>query len=134
MSCRFTEALHEEMKRHGVKVSALCPGPTATEFGEVAGFGGNGAFDRVAMDAREVVAAGLNGLDANQRGGRRRGAQQGRRAQHALRSAVRRPQDRRGDQILKTYVSRYVCMRAVTHGLVNEKRRNHGLRPTPSIE
>jgi short-subunit dehydrogenase len=61
----FTEALHEELKPHGVKVSCLCPGPTRTEFGEVAGFGGSGTFDRVAMDAPEVVAAGLAGLDRN---------------------------------------------------------------------
>jgi len=61
----FTEALHEELKPHGVKVSCLCPGPTRTEFGEVAGFGGNGLFDRVAMNSPEVVAAGLEGLDKN---------------------------------------------------------------------
>jgi uncharacterized protein len=61
----FTEALHEELKPHGVKVSCLCPGPTRTEFGEVAGFGGNGLFDKVAMKAPEVVAAGLKGLDRN---------------------------------------------------------------------
>jgi uncharacterized protein len=61
----LTEALHEELKPHGVKVSCLCPGPTRTEFGEVAGFGGNVAFDRVAMGAPEVVRAGLDGLDKN---------------------------------------------------------------------
>jgi uncharacterized protein len=61
----FTEALHEELKPHGVKVSCLCPGPTRTEFGEVAGFGGNATFDRVAMDAPGVVEAGLDGLDSN---------------------------------------------------------------------
>jgi short-subunit dehydrogenase len=61
----LTEALHEELKPHGVHVSALCPGPTRTEFGEVAGFGGNGLFDRVAMESPEVVAAGLDGLDRN---------------------------------------------------------------------
>jgi short-subunit dehydrogenase len=53
------------LKPHGVKVSCLCPGPTRTEFGEVAGFGGNGMFDRVAMDAPEVVKAGLDGLENN---------------------------------------------------------------------
>jgi short-subunit dehydrogenase len=62
----FTEALHEELKPHGIKVSCLCPGPTRTEFGDVAGFGGNGLFDRVAMNAPEVVKAGLSGLDRNQ--------------------------------------------------------------------
>ena len=62
----LTEALHEELKPHGIKVSCLCPGPTRTEFGEVAGFGGNGLFDRVAMNAAEVVTAGLAGLDHNE--------------------------------------------------------------------
>ena len=61
----FTEALHEELKPHGVKVSCLCPGPTRTEFGEVAGFGGNGLFDRTAMNAPEVVEAGIAGLEKN---------------------------------------------------------------------
>jgi short-subunit dehydrogenase len=61
----FTEALHEELKRYGVKVSALCPGPTRTEFGEVAGFGGFGAFDRLSMDSAAVVRAGLKGLERN---------------------------------------------------------------------
>jgi short-subunit dehydrogenase len=61
----LTEALHEELKPHGIRVSCLCPGPTRTEFGEVAGFGGNRAFDHVAMNAPEVVAAGLRALDRN---------------------------------------------------------------------
>ena len=61
----FTEALHEELKPHGIHVSCLCPGPTRTEFGEVAGFGGNGLFERVAMESPEVVEAGLKGLEQN---------------------------------------------------------------------
>jgi short-subunit dehydrogenase len=61
----LSEALHEELKPHGIKVSCLCPGPTRTEFGDVAGFGGNGLFDRVAMNAAEVVETGLDGLDSN---------------------------------------------------------------------
>src|SRR5206468_9842466 len=36
----LSEALHEELKPHRVCVSCLCPGPTRTEFGDVAGFGG----------------------------------------------------------------------------------------------
>jgi len=59
----FSEALHEEVKRHGVTVSALCPGPTATEFGEVAGFGPSNLLDKVAADSASVVRAGLAGLD-----------------------------------------------------------------------
>ena len=61
----LTEALHEELKPHGIKVSCLCPGPTRTEFGGVAGFGGNGTFDRLAMSAEKVVEKGLDGLDRN---------------------------------------------------------------------
>src|SRR4029078_13614296 len=65
----LSEALNEELKPHGIKVSGLCPGPTRTEFGEVAGFGGNGLFDHVAMNAEDVVRAGLKGLDKNRAGG-----------------------------------------------------------------
>ena len=61
----LSEALHEELKPHGVHVTCLCPGPTRTEFGDVAGFGGNGMFDRVAMESPAVVKAGLEGLDKN---------------------------------------------------------------------
>lgn len=61
----FSEALHEEWKDRGIKVSALCPGPTRTEFGEVAGIKTLGQFDRLAMDSEPVVRAGLEGLDAN---------------------------------------------------------------------
>ena len=61
----FTEALHEELKPYGVEVSALCPGPTRTEFGAVAGIQSLGQFDRLSMEAGPVVRAGLDGLDKN---------------------------------------------------------------------
>jgi short-subunit dehydrogenase len=61
----LSEALHEEAKRFGVKVTALCPGPTRTEFGEVAGFKGTKLIGRLSMDAEPVVRAGLEALDAN---------------------------------------------------------------------
>jgi len=61
----FTEALHQELKGSGIHVSALCPGPTRTEFGEVAGIGRKGRFDRFSADAESVVAAGLRGLLRN---------------------------------------------------------------------
>ena len=59
----FSEALHEEMRKAGVSVVALCPGPTKTEFGEVAGFGGNGMFDKLSADSGSVVRAGIAALD-----------------------------------------------------------------------
>jgi short-subunit dehydrogenase len=60
----FSEALHEELKGEGIHVTALCPGPTATEFGEVSGW--SGKVPNFAMaDAASVVRAGLNGLDRN---------------------------------------------------------------------
>ena len=66
----FSEALHEEVKKHGVIVSALCPGPTATEFGEVAGFKPAGPSAKMlvsmAADSASVVRAGLEGLERNQ--------------------------------------------------------------------
>ena len=61
----FSEALHEEMRGTGVRVTALCPGPTKTEFGDVAGFTGNGAFDKLSARSADVVAAGLKALDRN---------------------------------------------------------------------
>jgi short-subunit dehydrogenase len=59
----FSEALHEEMRKKGVRVTALCPGPTKTEFGDVAGFKGNGAFDKMSARSADVVALGLKALD-----------------------------------------------------------------------
>jgi len=61
----LSEALHEELKPHGVHVTCLCPGPTRTEFGDVAGIKTLGQFDRLAMDAGPVVRAALEGLEAN---------------------------------------------------------------------
>jgi short-subunit dehydrogenase len=60
----FTEGLHQELKGSGIKVSALCPGPTATEFGEVAGITSR-SFGALSADATSVVAAGLKGLERN---------------------------------------------------------------------
>ena len=60
----FSEALHQELKGTGIKVSALCPGPTATEFGVAAGYEG-AQLRRFSADARGVVEAGLAGLERN---------------------------------------------------------------------
>ena len=61
----FSEGLHEEVKDHGVRVTALCPGPTRTEFAERAGMGDMmESFDRMSADPATVVADGLAALDA----------------------------------------------------------------------
>ena len=60
----LSEALHEEAKAGGVHVTALCPGPTATDFFEVAG-SPDGRLARMATDPKAVVRAGLEGLASN---------------------------------------------------------------------
>ncbi len=60
----FTDALHQELKASGIRVTALCPGPTATEFFGVAGAGG-GRLAKMATDPVAVVRAGLAGLARN---------------------------------------------------------------------
>lgn len=61
----LSEALHEEVRRYGVKVVALCPGPTATEFFDAAGMGDDMLLKRFAAPADKVVRDGLAALDAN---------------------------------------------------------------------
>ena len=56
----LAEALAEEMKRHNVRVSALCPGPTESEFNQVAGR--RPGERRRAQSAQQVARRGLEGL------------------------------------------------------------------------
>ena len=55
----FSQMLHEELKPHGVRVQALCPGVVATEFHERQGLDLS-ALPR--MSADDVVTASLRGL------------------------------------------------------------------------
>ena len=57
----LAEALAEEMKRHGVRVSAR-PGPTESEFNQVAG--SRSGDRRKAQSAVQVAQRGLEGLAA----------------------------------------------------------------------
>ena len=61
----FSEALHEELLPHGVKVSALCPGPTHSEFAAHADMDRSELFKRFAGDAAAVAKHGLDGLERN---------------------------------------------------------------------
>ena len=63
----FTEALRAELAPHGVRVTALCPGPVPSEFQARAGFlpGLDSAILNVSP--ADVAQAGYRGLMANQR-------------------------------------------------------------------
>lgn len=63
---RFSESLHEETHRHGVHVTALCPGMTYTEFHDV-----NGMRDKVSklpkgiwLSSGEVARMGVAAVEA----------------------------------------------------------------------
>lgn len=60
----FSEALYEETKRSGVTVTALCPGPSPTEFGEVAGAQNANLFKVGVVSAADVAKAGFEGFQA----------------------------------------------------------------------
>jgi len=62
----FTEALHDEVAKAGVHVTALCPGFTRTDFQQRAGVKSSGVPNAAWSDATEVVAAGRAALDRNQ--------------------------------------------------------------------
>lgn len=53
----FSEALHEEMKGSGVSVTAICPGPVATNFERNAQMINSAMFTRLRVYTPEVVAA-----------------------------------------------------------------------------
>jgi short-subunit dehydrogenase len=57
----FTEALAEELRGTGVTATVLCPGPTATEFAQVAGVGSAALF-RDAADAASVAQYGYRAM------------------------------------------------------------------------
>lgn len=59
----FTEALAEELKGTGVRATCLAPGPTTTEFAEVAGLRLAPLFARGAMSAAAVARAGYCGFN-----------------------------------------------------------------------
>jgi uncharacterized protein len=63
----FSEALHHELARRGVRVTVLCPGPVPTEFQTRAGF--RPGFDSAILNVSpaDVAQQGYDGLMANKR-------------------------------------------------------------------
>jgi len=56
----FSEAIADELRDTGVRVTALCPGPTATGFAEVAGVGSSRLFSIAKpMSSRDVARFGV---------------------------------------------------------------------------
>ncbi|MEO3945885.1 SDR family oxidoreductase [Gorillibacterium sp. CAU 1737] len=62
----FSEALDEELLGTGVRVTAVCPGPTRTNFESTAQATGTRMFDR-AMEADEVARIGYVGMKRGKR-------------------------------------------------------------------
>jgi hypothetical protein len=59
----FSQALHKEFKDTGVRVQAVLPGATATNFWDVAGLPVAHLPESIVMQADELVDAALAGLD-----------------------------------------------------------------------
>jgi short-subunit dehydrogenase len=70
----FSEALHHELKGHGVTVTALCPGPVSTDFWQISGWevSGGHSFERAVprpawVSAEQAARDGISGLAAGRR-------------------------------------------------------------------
>ncbi|MEX0645445.1 MAG: SDR family oxidoreductase [Parvularculaceae bacterium] len=63
----FTEALWEEARGTGVKVSCLCPGPTVSKFRERAGTGKTRISRAAVMPTMTVAREGYNAFQRNKR-------------------------------------------------------------------
>jgi uncharacterized protein len=60
----LSEALHEEVRTHNVTVSALCPGPTESEFAAMADLQDSRLFRTSVMSAADVARIGVDGYEA----------------------------------------------------------------------
>jgi short-subunit dehydrogenase len=64
-----TEAIHEELRGSGVTITAICPGPVRTEFGELGGFGGadDKIPDFVWLEPDKVAEDAIEGMEKGER-------------------------------------------------------------------
>jgi hypothetical protein len=60
----LSEALYEEAKSRGVTVTALCPGPTESEFSATADLENSKLFKRGTMSSADVARIGVDGYEA----------------------------------------------------------------------
>ena len=69
----FSEAIHQEVRAHGVTVTALAPGPVDTDFWQIAGWEvqGGKSFERAVPGAlispQQAARAGVQGLERGER-------------------------------------------------------------------
>ena len=69
----FSEALHQELRGHGVAVTALAPGPVATDFWDIAGWetSSGKSFERAMpgalISSEQAARAGVGGLESGER-------------------------------------------------------------------
>ena len=69
----FSEALHQELRGHGVTVTALAPGPVQTDFWDIAGWqtSTGKSFERAVpgtlISVGHAARAGVEGLDHGER-------------------------------------------------------------------
>lgn len=61
----LTEALHDEVKTYGIRVTCLCPGPVSTSFQEKSGIKKSEKAKRYLMTADKVAKKGYSGLLRN---------------------------------------------------------------------
>ena len=63
----FSEALHRELKRKGVRVTVLCPGPVPTEFQARSGMQLNAAARALELSAERVAQIGYDAFTRGKR-------------------------------------------------------------------
>lgn len=67
----FSESLHTELRKTGVTVTTLCPGPTKSQFFERAGMGAMPLLDGPWMPKMSSKSVAIAGIEATLRGKRR---------------------------------------------------------------